>query len=156
MHHPEALLCHITKGRIRVKIPSKKGDKNYFELVKETFKNSGMIKDITINPTSCSCIIYSDESVDKIKEYAQSKELFNLKLIDVEKRKIINYTIKQTFGNFDNKIRRFFNNEIDLAGATLIALIGLTVYQIGRGNFSAPAWYTSVWYAFNVFLKSEK
>jgi hypothetical protein len=156
MQLPEAVICHYTKGRLRIKIPSKKGNVSYFDHVCNVLKNSGTCKNVAVNPINSSCVINTEEEIEKLKDFAQSNGLFDLKMIDTEKRRIINYTIKQTFNNFDLKIRRFFNDEIDLAGATLIALIGLTAYQIGRGNFSAPAWYTSLWYAFNVFLKSEK
>ena len=33
-------------------------------------------------------------------------------------------------------------------------LLALGIYQISRGNFMAPAWYTAFWYAFGVLTKT--
>jgi hypothetical protein len=35
-----------------------------------------------------------------------------------------------------------------------MGLLGTGIYQIVRGNFGAPPWYTAFWYAFGVFTKS--
>jgi len=45
-----------------------------------------------------------------------------------------------------------FANVPDLV---LLTLVGLSAIQISRGNFTAPAWYTALWYALNIFLKAQ-
>ena len=44
---------------------------------------------------------------------------------------------------------------MDLGTASFGALLIMGIYQISRGNFMAPAWYTAFWYALNIFLKSK-
>jgi len=36
----------------------------------------------------------------------------------------------------------------------ILSLLGLGLYQILRGNFRAPPWYTAFWYALGIFTKS--
>lgn len=156
MKLPDAQLCHQVRGRLRIKIPSKKGDSVFFENLKESFGNSGITSNVVINPLTASIVVFSDDNLEKISEFAREKNLFDLKTVDMEKRKVINYTVKQAYKSIDTKFKNFFNNEIDLGNAVFLTLIGLTLYQIARGNFGAPAWYTSLWYALNIFLKNSK
>ena len=52
-------------------------------------------------------------------------------------------------------LRRFSSGELDLAVMVFIALLGVGVYQIARGNFGAPPWYTAFWYALGVLTKTS-
>ncbi|MCX7770144.1 MAG: hypothetical protein N2202_03575, partial [Proteobacteria bacterium] len=124
MKLPDAEVCHITKGRVRIKIPSKKGNKSFFDELRNTLINDGFAKEVSINPSISSFILYTEENLDNIKTYAREKNLFELKTIDEEKRKVINYTIKQAYNNLDSKLKRFFNNEIDLGSTVFLTLIG--------------------------------
>lgn len=156
MKLPDAQLCHQVPGRLRIKIPSKKGDNAFFENLKEVFLSNGVTNNVVINPLNASIIIFSDKNLETISSFAKEKNLFELKSLDMEKRTLINYTVKQAYKNLDIKFKKFFNNEIDLGNALFLTLVGMTIYQIVRGNFGAPAWYTSLWYAFNIFLKNNK
>ena len=59
------------------------------------------------------------------------------------------------FGSVSRRIRAFTGNAADLSGLAVLALLTVGVYQIARGNFGAPAWYTAFWYALGIFNKSD-
>ena len=55
----------------------------------------------------------------------------------------------------NDKIKKLTGGDMDIAGIAFVTLLGLGIYQISRGNFIAPAWYTAFWYAMNIFLNSK-
>lgn len=47
-----------------------------------------------------------------------------------------------------------FKRRPDLPGMAFLTLLGVGIYQLVRGNFAAPPWYTAFWYAMGIFTKS--
>ena len=154
MHNlPDAFLSHIISGRVRLKIPSRKGDSLYFESIKEQMLKLSGIEALRINPMSGSILIIHTSDIKKIAWYAQDKGLFNLKNSKPEPSDM-HYTVSRAFKHINEKIKGITGGDMDIAGAVFLTLLGLGVYQISRGNLAAPAWYTAFWYALNIFLKS--
>jgi hypothetical protein len=149
---PEALLSHRISGRARLKIPSKKRDFHYFESLKEQLSKCSGIETMEVNPVSGSILIYTLD-IEKIAGYAQDKRLFNLKNNRPDPADM-HYTVSKAFRDINGKIKGITGGDMDIAGAAFLTLLGLGIYQISRGNFAAPAWYTAFWYALNIFLKS--
>ncbi len=54
---------------------------------------------------------------------------------------------------FQNAMGQLTGGHLDLSGLVFFLLLGTGAYQIARGNFAAPPWYTAFWYAFGVFTK---
>ncbi len=67
----------------------------------------------------------------------------------------IHRQVAETYFQVDNKIKKFTGGEMDVGTLSFGTLLILGIYQISRGNFMAPAWYTAFWYAMNIFLKSK-
>ena len=59
------------------------------------------------------------------------------------------------FASLSRRIRDFTGSAADLSGLAVLALLTVGVYQIARGNFGAPAWYTAFWYALGIFNRSN-
>jgi hypothetical protein len=150
---PDAFLSHRISGRARLKIPSKKGDFHYFESLKEQLSKCSGIETMEVNPVSGSILIVHASDVEKIAEYARNKNIFNLKN-NRSNSADLHSTVSKSFKDINGKIRGITGGDMDIAGAAFLTLLGLGIYQISRGNFAAPAWYTAFWYALNIFLKS--
>lgn len=150
---PDALLSHKVSGRIRLKIPSKKGDSQYFESLKEQLYGFSGIKIVEINPMLGSVLIIHTSDVERIAEHAQKNSLFSLRSFKPNLTNL-HYRVSEAFKDINKKIKGITGGDIDIAGLVFLSLLGLGIYQIMRGNFAAPAWYTAFWYAFDIFLKS--
>ncbi len=154
---PDARLSHATSGRLRIKVPSKKGDGAYFHSLKERLTQCGGVEGLSVNPVTGSVLVLHAAGVDAIREYAEAQGLFRLSgnsplpvsgaATPLSQRVALNYE------SFDRRLRSMTGGEIDIPGMAFVVLLGLGIYQIGRGNFAAPAWYTAWWYALNIFLK---
>jgi hypothetical protein len=68
----------------------------------------------------------------------------------------IQQSVTRSFKSIDTKVKDYTQGTTDIGGLAFLALAGAGIYQISKGNFAAPAWYTAFWYALNVFLKTNK
>jgi hypothetical protein len=64
--------------------------------------------------------------------------------------------VKEQFAGLDKRIKDLTGGSHNIGALAFLALAGVGVYQIARGNFTAPAWYTAFWYAMNIFFKSDE
>lgn len=151
---PDAFLSHMISGRARLKVPSKKGDSVYFKSLQEQFSGYSGIQAIKVNPLTGSILIFHSEDIKKIAIYAQDMNIFKLKNKKYNPTKLRN-TISKVFKDMNKKIVNITGGDMDTADIVFLALLGLGIYQISRGNFVAPAWYTAFWYGLNIFLKAK-
>jgi hypothetical protein len=160
---PEAFITHFITGRVRIKIPSKKGDEGFFSSLKERFSNFPGVQKIEINPVTGSLLIlhsFDPESLDikQINAYTEMNALFRLEGVSPGGKEVslnIRKNVGETFHSFNENIKELTSGEIDLPTLTVILLLGVGIYQIGAGNFAAPAWYVAFWYAMNIFMQGE-
>ena len=151
---PVAHISHHTTGRLRIKIPSKKGDSTYLNSLKEHFSGLEGIRDLQFNPTTGSVLILHTLDNQTIAEYAKAKRIFSLtggnSFPDG-----LHLRVTETFKGMNNQVKVLTSGEINIGSLAFLALMGAGIYQIGKGNFTAIPWYTAFWYALNIFLKSQ-
>jgi hypothetical protein len=151
---PDAYISHATSGRFRIKVPSKKGDAAFFQSLKELGGNFPNIHEVSVNPLSGSILIKHSLDPAIMQELARTYFPNQAKQIDSPSSNI-HRQVTETYTQVDNKIKKFTGGEMDLGTVSFAALLIMGIYQISRGNFMAPAWYTAFWYALNIFLKSK-
>ncbi len=153
--HPKAHISHQTKGRLRVKIPSKKGDREYFSALADSLVKHRDISEVRTNPVTGSALILHNSDKDTIRKFAEEGKLFNMIDAAVKSHPQISRYLFYGFKGIDNTVRKATGGELDVPSVAFLSLIGLGIYDISRGNFAAPAWYTAFWYALNIFLKAK-
>ncbi len=150
---PEAIVCHSTPGRFRVKVPSRKGNAAYFSNLKDHFTHLEGIKEVEANALTGSVVFTHTADLKAISVFAEEYSLF--RLIKLESgTPALSRNVVKAFSDFDKGVKRFTGNELDVPGVAFLTLLGFGIYEISRGNFAAPAWYTAFWYSLNIFLKS--
>lgn len=155
---PEAHVRHSIPGRIRLRIPSKKGDPYFFgEMYKQLSLCEG-IRRVEVNSMTGSILIIHDVAIETIAAFSRQNNLFTIeepKRFGVRGRETyLARKISETFRAVNHKVVVSTGGFANIADLLVLALIGLSVYQISKGNFIAPAWYTALWYAMNIFMKS--
>lgn len=109
------------------------------------------VRSIDVNPLTGSVLVIHSVASDTIAEYARFCDFFSYNKADLN----IHQRVSESFSDFDNNMRNVTGGGLDIGTTAFLALLGAGIYEIARGNFGAPAWYTAFWYAFNVFLKSK-
>jgi hypothetical protein len=160
--HPNAYIKHQLPGRVRLKIPQKKGDFDYFDRIAELFSDCPGITQLQFNPPAASILIChrSETHFLNIAEFAQANGLFTIIEQPEEIFAIPHLPIaKLTYdglGNIDDVLMNVSRGRLDGRTILIMALIGLAVRQITRGNIMGAA-SSLIWYAFRLMKEeSEK
>ncbi|MEW6664941.1 MAG: hypothetical protein AB1512_06945 [Thermodesulfobacteriota bacterium] len=154
MRIPEAHLVHRGLERIRIRIPSRRGNAAFFSRVRGKFFPFPHVKRLDVNPATGG-LLFLGKGIDlhKIAEVAEKEEFFTLQV--VEQRPVpLSKRIAAPLGGLSSKVRGMTGGQVDLPGLAFLALLGFGIFQIVRGDLRSPPWYTAFWYAFGVFSKS--
>jgi hypothetical protein len=151
---PEAHIQHHTDQRVRLRIPSKKGDAAFFSETKTKLAQLQPPETIEVNPLTGS-ILLCQESIDieRIKAFAEENGVCSINHGGGYSAPLAG-KVAEPIVNISRFIDRLSGGEVDLPGVIFLSLLGFGLYEILRGNFRAPPWYTAFWYAFGVFSKS--
>jgi hypothetical protein len=150
---PAAHIGHQTADRIRIRIPSRKGEAAYFSAVGETLHRNLPTAGIEVNPATGSVLLKGPQmDAAAIASTGEKNGLFALEtrssgMAPLSKK------IATPFRDLSRSVDRFSGGELDLPGMAFLALIGVGVYQLARGNITAPPWYSAFWYALGLFTK---
>ncbi len=153
MDLPSGRCVHCIQGRVRVRIPGKRSDAAYFQKVEATLSKRFPRAEIQVNPITASVLCQGDRcTLRAVADAAKETKLFELaapqeQVVPPAKR------IQRSFQGANAAVRQASGNELDLPTLLFFSLVGTAVYQIARGNFGLPPWYTAFWYAFGLFTK---
>jgi hypothetical protein len=135
-------------------MPEMKGDERYFAALREVFAQDSRFAEVRCNPATASLLLTGEgASSEAAVALGESKELFRLER-SVTQPVPLSRKIIKPIGDLSAFIQRASGGEVDLAGMTFVALLVTGAYQIARGRFAAPPWYTAFWYALGVFTKT--
>jgi hypothetical protein len=146
---PQARVCHFTTGRLRVKIPEKRRDDAFFEIVKQRLATWDSIERVEVNPLTASVLVQFSDVGRLFAENASRNDLFALNYDALEadfETPALTEWAKRRWSDADLTVRRWTSGAADLRGAVLVTLLVAGSYQLFRGNIAAPA-ATLLWYA---------
>ena len=145
----DAFIGHISSGRLRVKIPSKKGDAPFFNSLQGLFACLPGVQSITANPATGSLLILHTLDEATVSDLLQSYNLCpganNKKAASA-----VHGEVATIFKSWDSQVIHFTHGALNLEALVAITLIGGSIYQISRGRFAALPWYNGLWYAFSL------
>jgi hypothetical protein len=156
MMNAEALVVHNMAGRIRIRVPSKKGNAAYFTAVKETLSACVGVEGVEVAPFTGSILVRCHGPTEAVLGWAESQGLFVVRQEQSIKVTAFYDSVAGRFGALDDGIKTATGKSFDLPGLAFLGLMGAGIYQIARGNFATPAWYTAFWYALGLFWKSSE
>ena len=150
---PRAIATHDIPGRLRLYVPGRVHDAEYFHNVEHAMKSLQGILNVRANPTTGSVLILHQLSLDPIAHHALHLKLFEVAERETSPAMSPAEYVEQAIaveGIAENLIRldtRFRN-------ITLGTLIAAGVYQAVRGSFLPPG-LTIFAYVINVLNRSR-
>lgn len=150
---PDTYLSHLTAGRLRIKIPSKKGDLSYFSRLKDQLSGVPGVERVDVNPVTGSLLVIHSLETDAVSSFLKDHHL--LKSQPAGNSTVVHREATKLFRSVDCQVKRFTGGEVNLGSLASLALVGAGIYQILRGNFTAIPWYSAFWYGLSIFLKSK-
>lgn len=152
---PEAFVAHVAPGRLRVKIPGRKGSAEYFTGVGDLLRSLPGVESLRLNEVTGSVLLEGNVRLEDLSAHAEAKGLFRLcpgpPPVEAMCRRI-----SGGMKDVDRVILDASSGQFGLSGAVFLGLAAAGFYQLSVGNLVAPAWYTAFWYAFGVYSKFLK
>jgi hypothetical protein len=148
---PQAFIGHHSHDRLRIRIASRRGDNAYFAKVLKNLSGLQKFKHITATPLTGSVLFMAEGlNPEKIAAHARDQQLFDLTTAEPSSLPLM-HRMAQPLERLDRSLRTITAGKIDLPSGIFFALLGTGIYQLARGRFSTPPWYTAFWYAFGLF-----
>ncbi len=146
---PEATVLHSCQGRARLRISSRRRDVGYFSVLENALSQCEGVLTISTNPVTASVLVLHQTKPDKLYRFAGRNGLFRVTDKPGTFAPVAG-AIKKSGAGIAKATGRMARGEVKAADLSVLVLVGLSLYQIARGNIRAPAWYTSLWYAYNI------
>lgn len=151
---PIAHVMHALQGRVRIRIPSRRGNKQYFSRLHASLVTFSAVENLRINPKTGSVLIeYTGASFVQLKSFAIETELFLLEDLENEPRAVWQRATSG-FEEIDSKLRKLTGGEIDLRSVLFIGLVMMGIRQLSRGYVMGPA-MTIFWQALGLILTTR-
>jgi hypothetical protein len=137
---------------VRLRIPARRGDEAFFSKAAETLAGE-LQADVEGNSATTSILIRgSDLSLERVVA-AGDQKLFRLES-PMRSRPSAASMVTAPISTANRKLTAVTGGLLDIPNAMFLLLIGFGIYELVRGNFKRPPWYTAFWYAFGVLSKS--
>ncbi|HEY0525838.1 MAG TPA: hypothetical protein VGD08_20775 [Stellaceae bacterium] len=158
---PRARICHVSPGRVRVRIPERRYDTEYFTAVKELVSAWPGVESVEVNPVTAGMLIRfaldaGDLLPGDIPLSALENDLFTLDFSDLAERAAgasdgqeavpLHAKVRDGLKHLDARLRALTGGADDLRSLVFLSLLAGGCYQLFRGNVAAPA-VTLLWYA---------
>ena len=147
-----AYIQHAIPGRMRLKVPSRRGDEGYFADVARKLSKVREVRRSEVNAATASVLIEYDpgaaEDTGRLLEIGRQLGLDEViagappVLEDLQHRSA---GVRREVGSF------LGSTGLDLNASVFLVLLGLSVIQVMRGQILAPA-VTLAWYAGTALL----
>jgi hypothetical protein len=141
---PEARVCHLTSGRLRVKIPDKRRDEVFFNTVAQQLAAWESIDRLEVNPLTASVLVHFSDLGALFAENALHNDLFRVNLDELQAdrrkpRQAVTEWAKQHWADWDKALRRWSGDNADIRSAAFLVLVAGAVLQLFRGQIAPPA-----------------
>jgi hypothetical protein len=134
---PEAHISHAATGRVRIKVPARRGDADYFARVAERFGECPGVQRIVTNPLTASILIEHATDTATILDFAESGDVVSLQR---EPEAVsLAATVREAAANADVRLRRAAGDALDLWSAASLIFFTLACIQMLRGQYMGPA-----------------
>jgi hypothetical protein len=146
---PAARISHFTARRLRIKIPEKRRDAEFFAVVADRLGGWDSIERVETNPLTASILIYFSDPQRLLLEAMTKNDLFDIDF-DATLTEASDFRVGRTavrsFDTADHRLRHWTRNQLDIRSVLVVLLLGGGLYQLVRGRLSTPA-PTLLWYA---------
>jgi hypothetical protein len=135
-------------------MPACKGNVAFFAELCDKLEGLKQFEKVESNVTTGSVLLVKEGlDVYRLVHDAVEERLFHL--IPEETQPVpLAEKVTVPITALSRQIRDFTGGELDLPGTIFIGLLIFGLYELARGNFKVPPWYTAFWYSFGIFSKS--
>jgi hypothetical protein len=146
---PVARISHFTARRLRIKVPEKRRNTDFFAVVAERLATWQSVERVETNPLTASILIHFSDPERLFLEAAVKNDLFDIDFDSAFRDSAapaVTEVAVRSFETADSALRRWTENRIDMRGVLFLLLLAGGLFQLLRRRLDTPA-PTLLWYA---------
>jgi len=146
---PAARISHFTEHRLRIRIPEKRRDNAFFDIVADRLRAWDSVERVETNPLTASVLIHFSDPQNLLLEAIAKNDLFDIDFdtaFGEAMKPVVTEAAVQSFETADRVLRRWTQNQVDMRSALFLLLLAGGVFQLLRRRLDTPA-PTLLWYA---------
>lgn len=152
-----AYISHALPGRVRIKVPDRRGDTDFFSRIEDRLGGIDGIAKLQTNPLTGSILIeHHTAPLDRVFEAAQREALFTLQAPDdpgepppeaasLDESPLALWISQRGMGGLG----------FDINSALALLMLALAVRQMMRGQVMVPA-LSLLWYAYELVQRESQ
>lgn len=149
-----AFVAHTSRGRLRLRIPAKRGDAAYFARLVAEFARCPGIVGAEGTARSGSLVLRHTLSLADIGAAAEQLGLFHLATAPIPPRQTLLQHAGKGLDSVDRQLLRASHGLFDLSSAVFLGLVTLAVRQTVRGNILIPS-TSLLWYSLGLIHQAK-
>ena len=144
---PLAYVVHRSPGRVRVRIPTQRGEPGYFARTAERLQECAGVEGLRTDLRSGSIVIQHAPELDifRLARFAEDAELFRMGESGEQGTSILRGASAQLAG-LDVWLQDRSRGRADLSSLLFVLFLGLAIVQVFRGQLLGSA-TAFLWYA---------
>lgn len=154
-----AYVVHSLPGRLRLRIPGKRGDESYFSGLCSRLSNRREVAAISVNVATGGVLVHlrSHYAASDLAAVAEELSLFELKASlrasppPVKRRSPLT-AATAGFNGLDRLVLEATGGYLDLKSSLFLTLLAMAARQVVRGQFMVPG-FTLVLQALNMMME---
>lgn len=150
---PSACISHRSAGRLRIRVPSCRGQETFFRQVSRELSCFPGVDRIEANPATAGILVVPAVDSGALARFAETQGLFRLSEDGVAPMTITE-TLAAEFGGLNRELRRVSDGTLDLGSLAFAALVIGAIVQWQKGHVLGPA-STLLWYAAGLLLMTR-
>lgn len=148
---PKADVVHQVPGRIRIRVPSERGNSAFFAEVSRQLGECPGVTGVETNPVTASVLLRHTSPLAGILGFTKERGMFQ---VEEAKRVPLQKLAATNLEGVSRNLQLIAGEEVDLNSAILVVLTGMAIHQAIKGNVLAPA-ATLIWYALSMLRADE-
>jgi hypothetical protein len=144
---PPAFVSHQVPGRVRLRVPTMRHQEPYFARMREQLAGVPGLRRLTTNTRTASVLIEYVGDLEALDQLGSRLSLFKLEQRP-HPHSLSEWLYKITNAP-DEVLKKVTDGRLDAAGVAALALTGMGISQIIRGQ-ALPAGWTLLWNATNL------
>lgn len=135
---PVAHVSHELTGRVRIRIPERKGDEDYLARVGQALSKAEGVIAIEVNPLTGSLLIRHRSTTAELLRFAQTQQLFALEAPNTDQERLL-HLAAEGVEKLEDLVHRVTQGQTSLAEVLFVSLVGLAGLQALRGHALGPS-----------------
>lgn len=152
-----AFLVHSVPGRVRIRIPAKRGDIVYFTALVSALGQCPEVASAKANAHAASIllILVPGGNLEAVRRFAEQHEWFILQGDQPESAPSLGAVVAEQFNQMDQLIARGTGGHLDMHSLFFMLFLWLGVQQFLRGQIMQPA-IPMLWRALEILWDIEE